>query len=115
MEIVGQGARERADHVVAPVLPEFYVENLDLKHVAGRGALDRNRPGQDMAGHHALVFGMDLGKLRRDVKLGPVRHTSGPPLMVSMVTSSPLAMVSTGFSLASKKPQWQVSGLACRW
>jgi len=25
--------------------------------------------------------------------------------MVSMVTSSPLAMVSTGFSFASKKPQ----------
>ena len=39
---------------------------------------------------------------------------SGPPLMVSMVTSSPLAMVRTGFSLASKKPQWQVSGLECR-
>jgi len=30
---------------------------------------------------------------------------SGPPLMVSMVTSSPLAMVSAGFSFASKKPQ----------
>ncbi len=40
--------------------------------------------------------------------------TSGPPLTVSMVTSSPLAMVSTGFSFASKKPQWQVSGLECR-
>src|ERR1700738_5351405 len=35
--------------------------------------------------------------------------------MVSMVTSSPLAMVRTGFKLASKKPQWQVSGLECRW
>ena len=34
--------------------------------------------------------------------------------MVSMVTSSPLAMVRTGFNLASKKPQWQVSGLECR-
>ena len=77
MEIVGQGAGERADQVVAPVLPEFYVENLDFEHVAGRGALDRNRPGQDMAGHHALVLGMDLGKLRRDVKLGPVRHHLG--------------------------------------
>lgn len=31
--------------------------------------------------------------------------------MVSMVTSSPLAIVRTGFSVASKKPQWQVSGL----
>jgi hypothetical protein len=35
--------------------------------------------------------------------------------MVSIVISSPLAMVSTGFYFASKKPQWQVSGLACRW
>ena len=39
---------------------------------------------------------------------------SGPPEMVSTVTSSPLSMVSTGFSFASKKPQWQVSGLDCR-
>jgi len=36
--------------------------------------------------------------------------TSGPPVTVSTVTSSPLAMVSTGFNFASKKPQWQVSG-----
>ena len=61
MEIVGQGAGERADQVVSPVLPEFYVENLDFEYVAGGGALDRNGAGQDMAGHHALIPGMDLG------------------------------------------------------
>ena len=50
VEIVGQGAGERPDQVIAPVLPELDVENLDLEHVAGLGALDGDRSGQDMAG-----------------------------------------------------------------
>jgi hypothetical protein len=37
---------------------------------------------------------------------------SGPPETLSMVTVSPEATFSTGFSPASKNPQWQVSGLA---
>ena len=69
VEIVGQGAGERADQIVAPVLPQLDVENLDLQHVAGLGALDRDGPGQDMTGQHPLVLGVDLGKLGRDVKL----------------------------------------------
>jgi len=43
------------------------------------------------------------------VKLVLSGITSGTPLTVSIVTSSPLAMVSTGFS-SLKKAQWQVSG-----
>ena len=77
MEIVGQGAGQRLDQVIAPVLPELDVEDVDLQHVAGLGALDRDRAGQDMARHHALVLGMDLGKLGRDVKLAAVRHHVG--------------------------------------
>ena len=74
MEIVGQGAGERTDQVVAPVLPELDVEDVDLEHVAGLGALDRDRPGQDMAGHHALALGMHLDEFGRDVKLALVGH-----------------------------------------
>ena len=100
--------------IPAPVLPELDVEDLDLQHVAGLGALDRNRAGQDVARQHPLVVGVNLGEFGRDVEFARSGTMSGPPLRVSTVTSSPLAMVSTGFSLASKKPQWQVSGLECR-
>jgi hypothetical protein len=58
-----------------------------------------------MARHHPLVLRMDLGKLGRNVETCAVWITSGPPEMVSIVTSSPLAMVMTGFNFASKKPQ----------
>ena len=74
MEIVGQGAGQRPDQVVAPVLPELDVEDVDLQHIAGLGAFDRDRAGQDMAGQHPLVFGVNLGKFRRNVKLAAVRH-----------------------------------------
>jgi len=77
VEIVGQSAGQRTDHVVAPVLPELDVENVDLEHVAGFGAFDRDRAGQDVAGHHPLAVGMHIGKLRRDVKFGFVRHHVG--------------------------------------
>ena len=77
VEIVGQGAGQRLDQIVAPVLPELDVEDVDLQHVAGRGAFDRDRAGQDMARHHALVLGVDVGKLRRDVKFAAVRHHVG--------------------------------------
>ena len=68
VEIVGQGAGERPDQIVTPVLPQADVEDLDLQHVAGLGALDRDRTGQDMARHHPLVFGVNLGEFGRDVK-----------------------------------------------
>ena len=73
-EIVGQGAGQRPDQVVAPVLPQLDVEDVDLQHVAGFGAFDRHRPGQDVAGHHPLVLGMNFVEFRRDVKLVAVRH-----------------------------------------
>ena len=49
MEIVGQGAGQRLDQVVAPILPELHIEDIDLQHIAGLGAFDCNRTGQDMA------------------------------------------------------------------
>ncbi len=73
MEVVGQGAGERTDQVIAPVLPEFHIEDVDLQHIAGLGAFDRDRPGQDMAGHHALTFGMHLVEFGRDMEFGLVR------------------------------------------
>src|ERR1035437_4328858 len=39
-------------------------------------------------------------------------NTSGAPDTDEIVTRSPLSMVRTGTSLASKKPQWTVAGLA---
>ena len=77
VEIVGQGAGERPDQVVAPVLPQADVEDFDLQHVAGLGALDRDRTGQDMTGHHPLVFGVNLVEFGRDVK--PARGPAPRP------------------------------------
>ena len=74
MEIVGQGAGQRPDQVVAPVLPQADVEDFDLQHVAGHRSLDRDRPGEDMPGHHPLAFGVNLVEFGRDMKLLPVRH-----------------------------------------
>src|SRR5206468_1374609 len=74
VEIVGQGAGERADQVVAPVLPEFYLQNLDLQHVAGLRSGYRDRTGQDMARQHALVPGVDLVEFRGNVEFAAVRH-----------------------------------------
>ena len=74
VEIVRQGAGQGADQVPAPVLPQLDVENFDLQHVAGLGALDRDRTGQDMAGQHPLAFGVNLGQLGRHVKLRAIRH-----------------------------------------
>ena len=38
------------------------------------------------------------------------QHFAGPPETQSMLTVSPDAKVATGFSPASKNPQWQCSG-----
>ena len=74
MEIVGQGAGQRPDQIVAPVLPELYIENLDLEHVARFRTRDRNRTGEDVTGHHPLAFGMNFSEFGRHVKFAPVRH-----------------------------------------
>ena len=73
-KVVGQGAAQRLDHVPAPVLSQLDVENLDFQHVAGFGALDRDRTGQDVTGQHPLVFGVNFSEFGRHVKLAPVRN-----------------------------------------
>jgi hypothetical protein len=78
MEIVGQGARQRADQIPAPVLPELDVEDFDFEHVTGAGAFDRDRPGQNMTLQQPLTFRMNLGEFGRDVKPAPVRHRLRP-------------------------------------
>ncbi len=77
MEIIGQGAGERFDQVVAPILPQPDVKDIDLQHIAGLGALDRDRAGEDVARQHPLGPRMDVRKLRRNVKFGPVGHHVG--------------------------------------
>ena len=72
VEIIGQGAAERTDQVVAPILPELHLEDVHFEDVARLGALYGDRPGQDMAGHHALAFGVHLKELGRDMKFGLV-------------------------------------------
>ena len=105
VEVVLQRAGERADDVEAPVLPQLHVEDLDLQHVTRLRALDRDRAGQDVrAARKALGAGVHLGKLRRNVEAG-FGNELGAPLSVSMVTRSPLSIVSSGLRVASKNPQ----------
>ena len=74
MEIVGQGAGERPDQIVTPVLPQADLEDLDFQHIAGHCAFDRDRTGQDMAGHHALASGVHLVEFGRDMKRLAIGH-----------------------------------------
>jgi hypothetical protein len=69
VEVVGQGAGQRLDHVPAPILPKLNVEDLDREHVARLGARDRDRAGENVARQHAVVAGMNLEHLGRNVKL----------------------------------------------
>jgi len=78
VEIVGQGAGEWTDQVIAPVLPEPDVENLDFKHVARFGAFDGDWTGQDMTRQHPLVLRVNLGEFGWDMKFAPVRHHLRP-------------------------------------
>ncbi len=77
MEIVGQRAGQRLDQIVAPVLAKLDVEDVDLEHVAGFGAADGDRAGQDVPGHHPLALGMDVVELRRDVEFASIGHHIG--------------------------------------
>ncbi len=78
VEIVGQGAGQRTDQIVAPILPELDVEDVHLQHIAGLGAFDRNGAGQDMAGHHPLAAGVNIGKLGRNMEFAAVRYHVRP-------------------------------------
>ena len=63
MEVVLQRSGERADDVEAPVLAQLHVEDLDLQHMAGLGALDGDRAGEDVrAAGEAFGAGMHLGQ-----------------------------------------------------
>ena len=68
VELAGQCAGERPDHVVAPVLAQTHVEDADLERVARLGALDVDRPGQDMARQAARAAGMDLEQFGRHME-----------------------------------------------
>ncbi len=68
VEVVRQRARERPDHVVAPVLPQLHVDDADLEHVARFGARDMNRTGQDVPGHVPHAARMDVVQLGRHVE-----------------------------------------------
>ncbi len=68
VEIVGQRAGQRLDQIVAPVLAQLDVEDVDLQHVAGLGTDYGDRAGEDVPGHHPLALGVDVVELGRDVK-----------------------------------------------
>jgi hypothetical protein len=74
MSRVGQGAGQRTDQVIAPVLPQPDFENIDLEHVTGICPSNGNRSGQYMSRHHALVAGMHLEQLGRNVKPRSIGH-----------------------------------------
>src|SRR5689334_14186750 len=74
MKIVGQRACQRADQVVAPVLPELDVEDIYFQHVAGLRAPNSDGTGEDMTRHHPLALRMDLEQFGRHMKPAFVRH-----------------------------------------
>jgi hypothetical protein len=74
VEVVGQGASQRPDEIVTPVLPQLDIEDFDFEHIARLRASDCDRPGQDVARHHPFAFGMNLGQFGRNMKAGAVRY-----------------------------------------
>ena len=74
-EVVGEGAGQRTVVVVAPILAQGDVEDAHFQHVAGLGALDGHRPGQDMRPERdARLGGVDGAQLGRDVEAGRRQH-----------------------------------------
>jgi hypothetical protein len=63
VELVGQGALQGADGGKAPALVQGDIEDVDLQHVAGFGALYMDRAGQHMGGGAGGAFlqRLDLG------------------------------------------------------
>jgi len=73
-KFVGQGAGVRPLPIVAPIEGELDVEDADLQHVAGHGAFDFDRAGQDMrAGAAVLHFAIDFSLMVRHCGRG--HHT----------------------------------------
>jgi len=74
-KVVGQGAGERPVVVVAPVLAQADLEDAHLEHVARLGALDRDRPGEDVRAERDAGLGRVHGEeLGRHVEAGRRQH-----------------------------------------
>ena len=64
-EVVRQGAGERADDVIAPVLAQLDILDGDLQHMAGLGAADGDGTGEKVARQLARHDAVDLLQLGR--------------------------------------------------
>jgi hypothetical protein len=77
-EIVRQRAGERPDMDIAPVVIGLDRLDLDLQHLPGLGAGDRDRAGADVARQYlALGAGVDRGERRRHDERRCGHHVGG--------------------------------------
>ena len=79
-KIIRQGAGERPHRIVAPVIEHIDCLDVDLKHLPGLGAFDRNGTGQDVRPELARDLGVNGRQRRRNDErclwhqLGAARH-----------------------------------------
>jgi len=67
-EVLRQGAGERAVAAEAPIGAELDAVDADLQRVAGFGARDGDRAGQDVRAEPGRVRGVDGGERRRHLE-----------------------------------------------
>ncbi len=77
-EVFGQGAGERPDPGVAPILPRLDRQDLDFEDVAGLGALDCDRPGQDVGAEFRLQRRVDRAVVGEDLEAAAGGQDIGP-------------------------------------
>ena len=106
----GRVPDQRPDAGIAPILPRLDRQDVDLQDIARLGALDRDRPGQDMRAEPRRQRLVDRAMVGEDFEGRVGRQVGRPPDTQSSVTVSPDATVTTGGSAESKNPQWQCSG-----
>src|SRR5262249_21618638 len=116
LEVVRQGARQRTDRVVTPVLVQLDRPDAHLEYMPCLCAPHRDRSREDVRAAelrlHAIVYRLEFrGHGQPGARLG---RKPGAPDTVEMTTVSPELTVSCAGSLASKKPQCTVFGDASR-
>ena len=100
---------------VAPVVIGLDRLDLDLQHLPGPRAATATGPVQMWPGNILRLAPVWIAGSAGGTTSGGAGIMSGAPDTVEIVTRSPLPMVASGASRASKKPQWTVSGVGSRW
>ena len=67
-KILGQRPEQRHLQVPSPILEELEGEHAHLKNVAGLGAFDGDRPGEEMRARSAGAGGQNLAMAGKDRK-----------------------------------------------